>query len=65
MTESIKRRTIMCNEDLYEKGYDSDGGIGPFFDAVVDELDIEYYKEEVINLLVDFKDPCLLLQRPP
>ena len=37
MTEPITRIKIMCNKDLCEEGHDSDGDIGPFFDAVVDE----------------------------
>ena len=49
VTDPITRRTIMCNEDLCEDGYDSDDNIGPSFDAVLDEEDIEYYTEEVIN----------------
>ena len=39
----------MCNRDLFEEGYDSDGDIGPSFDAVLYEEDIEYYIEKVIN----------------
>ena len=41
MTEPTKRRTITCKKDLCEEGYDSDGDIGPFFDAVLDDEDIE------------------------
>ena len=55
MTDPITRRTITCNEDLFEEGYDSDGDIGPFFDAFVDEEDIEYYTEEVIDTMVEFQ----------
>ena len=35
VTDQITRRTIMCNEDLCEEGYDSDGDIGPSSDAVL------------------------------
>ena len=31
VTEPITRRTITCNEDFCDGGYDSDGDIGPFF----------------------------------
>ena len=49
VTDTNTRRTITCNDDLCEEGYDSGGNIGPYFDAVLDEEDIEYYTEEVIN----------------
>ena len=49
MTDPIIRRTIICNEDLSEEGYESDSDIGPYFDAVLDEEDIEYYTEEFIG----------------
>ena len=55
VTEPITIRTITCKEDLCEEGYDYDGDIGPFFDAVADGEDIEYYTEEVINTLVYFR----------
>ena len=55
MTGPITRRIIMCNEDLCGEGYDTDGDISPSFDAFLDEEAIEYYKEEVINPLVDFQ----------
>ena len=37
MTEPITRRNITYNKDLCEEVYDSDGGMGPFSDAVADE----------------------------
>ena len=40
---------------MFEDGYDYDGYIGPFFYAVADEEDIEYYIEEVIDPLVEFQ----------
>ena len=40
---------------MCEEAYDSDGDIGPVFDAVADEEDIAYYTEEVINPMVDFQ----------
>ena len=43
VTEPVIRRTIACNKDLFEEGYDSDGDIDPFFNAGLDEEDIEYY----------------------
>ena len=49
MTDPIIRRTIICNEDLSEVGYESDSDIGPYFDAVLDEEDIEYYTVEFIG----------------
>ena len=52
VTEPIIRRTITCTKDLCEEGYDYDGNFGPFFDAVSDGEDIEYYTEEVINSMV-------------
>ena len=55
VAEPITIRTITCNKDLCAEGYDYDGDIDPFFDAVADGEDIEYYTEEVINTLVDFK----------
>ena len=42
MTDPITRITITCNKYLCEEGYDSNGDIGQFFDAVVDEEDIDY-----------------------
>ena len=42
VTEPITRRSITCNKYLCEEGYDSNGDIGQFFDAVVDEEDIDY-----------------------
>ena len=55
VTEPITRRTITCSEDFWEEGYDYDGNFGPFFYAVSDGEDIEYYTEEVINTLVNFE----------
>ena len=49
VTGPITRITITCNEDLCVEGYDYDGDIGPSFDAFLDEEDIEYYTEKVIN----------------
>ena len=49
MNDKITRRTITRKKDLYEKGYDSGGDIGPSFDVFLDEEDIEYYTEKVIN----------------
>ena len=57
MTETITRGTITCNKYLCEEGYDSNGDIGTFFDAVVYEEEIEYFTEEVINPLVEFQGP--------
>ena len=42
VTYPNKIRTIICNEDLFDQGYDSDGDISPFFDAVVDKDDIVF-----------------------
>ena len=33
-------------EELETEGYDSDGDLGPFYDAVLDEEDPEHYSEE-------------------
>ena len=41
VTDTITRRTITCNKDLCEEGYDSDGDIGLSFDLVLDKEDIE------------------------
>ena len=40
VTELVTMKTISFKEDLCEEGYDSDGDIGPFLDAVVDGEDI-------------------------
>ena len=55
MTGPSTIRTITCNEDLCEEGYNSDGDIGLFFNSFVDEEDIEYYTEDFIDPLVDFQ----------
>ena len=49
VTDPIKKRTIRRNKDLCEEGYDSGGDIGPSFDEVWYEEDIEYYTEKVVN----------------
>ena len=41
VTDLIKRRTITFRKDLCEQSYDSDGDIGPYFDVVLYEEDIE------------------------
>ena len=41
VTDAVTRRTIMCNEELSEQGYESDGDISPSFDAVLYEEGIE------------------------
>jgi hypothetical protein len=48
--ESIGLRNIAClNKDAHDLGYDSDGEIGPFFDAVAEEQPFEAYEEEVVG----------------
>ena len=37
------------NEKSYDEGYDSDGQIGPFYDAVKGEGGIEFYEEAIFN----------------
>ena len=49
VTDPIIRRTITCNRDLCEEGYESDGDIGTPFDSFLDEEDTEHYTEKVIN----------------
>ena len=44
-----ERRTVTIEENLFEDGYDSDCNQGPFYDAVNDEVDIEYYTEDIIE----------------
>jgi hypothetical protein len=40
-------RALSCiNEEAFDEGYDSDGQRGPFFDAVADKVEFEYYEEE-------------------
>ena len=34
---------------MFKDGYDSDCNQGPFYDAVNDEVDIEYYTEDIIE----------------
>ena len=46
----------MCNEDLCEEGCDSDGDIGSSFDTVLDEEDVEYFTENVINNKIGIDD---------
>ena len=39
--------TVQCmDEELYEEGYDLEGEVGPFMDAVHDEPDPKYHNEE-------------------
>ena len=47
--QPLQRRNIMVDENLCEEGYDSDCNMGPFYDTVVDEVDIDYYSEDVID----------------
>ena len=35
------------DENKYEEGYDSDGAIGPFYDAVAGEVDIDAFVDDV------------------
>jgi hypothetical protein len=47
--ETVGLRGINClNEDAHKNGYDSDGEMGPFFDAVTEEQQFEDYEEEPI-----------------
>ena len=40
-------RSLSCfDEEAFDEGYDSDGQLGPFFDAVADECPFEDYEEE-------------------
>ena len=39
-----KHRSIEINEKSHEEGYDSDGQIGPFYDAVKGEGGVEFYE---------------------
>ena len=54
MPSPTKPREIHCDlasdgyEELEQEGYDSDGSLGPFYDAVEDEEDLEYYEEEEV-----------------
>ena len=49
VTEPIIIINITYNKELCEESYESDGDIGPFFYAVADAEDMEYYTEEVIE----------------
>jgi hypothetical protein len=45
--ETIGLRAISClNEDAHDMGYDSDGELGPFFDAVLHEVQWDDYDEQ-------------------
>ena len=44
-----KHRSIEINEKSHEEGYDSDGQIGPFYDAVKGEGGVEFYKEAIFH----------------
>jgi len=35
------------DENKYEEGYDSDGALGPFYDAVAGEVDIDAFVDDV------------------
>ena len=48
--QPLKRRNITLDENLCEEGYGSHCNMGPFYDAVVDEVDIDYYIEDVIDV---------------
>lgn len=39
-------RTLVMDEELFDDGYDSDGQVGPFFDAVANEVDFDSYEED-------------------
>ena len=41
--------SIEINEKSYEEGYDSDGQIRPFYDAVKGEGGVEFYKEAILH----------------
>jgi hypothetical protein len=50
--ETIGLKNINCiDEDAHDLGYDSDGEIGPFFDAVAGEEQFEDYDEEVVGVM--------------
>jgi hypothetical protein len=40
-------RTVLIDEEIFDSGYDSDGQLGPFFDAVAHEEDFEQYVETI------------------
>ena len=40
---------MTIEEDLFEDGYDSDFNQIPFFEAIENEVDIEYYTEDIIE----------------
>ena len=44
-----EHRSIEIREKSYEEGYDSDGQIGPFYDAVKGEGGVEFYEETIFH----------------
>lgn len=64
--ESTGLRIIGCvNEDAHDLGYDSDGELGPFFDAVENEQAFEYYEEEAVGESAHTTPPPPPLQVQP
>ncbi len=56
--ETIGLRNINCiDEDAHDLGYDFDGEIGPFFDAVAGEETFEDYDEEVVGVMESIPPP--------
>ena len=44
----VHQKFVNMDEEVQDAGFDSDGGKGPFFDAVTGEETEETYKEEVL-----------------
>eukprot|EP00957_Ditylum_brightwellii_P181028 13790862-Ditylum_brightwellii.AAC.1 len=50
------RKITNIDEALYEEGYDTDGGIGPFYDSVEHEEDFAHnIEEEALPLREEFE----------
>jgi hypothetical protein len=54
--ESEMRQFNCFDEEAHDAGYDSDGQLGPFFDAVADEVPFDEYEEE---------EPGIIMASPP
>ena len=54
-----EHRVMSVDENAYEEGYDSDGQLGPFYDAVEGEGGIMYHEDSIRCAMLDSSTPSL------